>query len=301
MKKPNQFRSSNFYMETGDILHMRFKGETGTTPTIVVNVENPDGTTNEETVPGQGIALDATDITSSGFTANWNFIVNATGYYLYVATDSAFTSPVVGYNGLDVGGVSTYNVTLLSSETDYYWKITPYNDYGSGESSSTGTITTDSLDDWFLPSINAVTLMHDNLHNFGLGNFSSVTSTAYWSSTESTSHNAYYYNFFAAGSVATFGKEALYRIRPIRSFIDALGGYNVRDFGPGGGYVFYKDGTTCYEAHKEDISAGYVWSNITTVAIGSTSNLINESLNNTTEIIAQIGHTNSAAKLCNDL
>jgi len=54
-------------------------------------------------------------ITSTSFTANWSSSTGATSYRLYVATDAAFTNMVTGYNDLNVGNLTSYNVTGLSS------------------------------------------------------------------------------------------------------------------------------------------------------------------------------------------
>jgi hypothetical protein len=69
----------------------------------------------------------ASSITTTGFTANWLAHSNATGYYLDVATDDAFTSMVAGYSNKDVANVTTYAVSGLSSGTNYYYQIRGYN------------------------------------------------------------------------------------------------------------------------------------------------------------------------------
>lgn len=92
-------------MDENDILHIIIRDELGTTPTFLLQTEYIDGTNNENEVPGAPITSAASDITSSSFMAHWSFTENATGYYLDVATDSAFTSMVAGYDGLDVGNV----------------------------------------------------------------------------------------------------------------------------------------------------------------------------------------------------
>lgn len=69
------------------------------------------------------------------------------------------------------------------------------------------------FDDWFLPSIDELDLMYTNLKKNNLGDF---VSDGYWSSTEIDSVNAYRKRFDNGG--LDVGKDALYRVRPIRSF-----------------------------------------------------------------------------------
>lgn len=49
-----------------------------------------------------------------------------------------------------------------------------------------------------------------------------------------------------------------------------------------------------------NISTSQIWSNITTTAVGSSAQSFWDGLNNSNSIIGQVGHTNSAAKLCRD-
>jgi hypothetical protein len=52
--------------------------------------------------------------------ANWNAVGGTTSYILDVATDAAFTNFVTGYNGLNVGVVTTYAVTNVPPGPIYY-------------------------------------------------------------------------------------------------------------------------------------------------------------------------------------
>jgi uncharacterized protein (TIGR02145 family) len=138
MDKANVFRSSSFHMDEGDILHMLFLDEDGVQ--IDVDLWNVD--TDTETLPDTPTSLPASDITDSSFTANWYFNENTTGFYLDVATDSAFTAMVVGYNNLNVLNVNSYSVVGLSSSTEYFYRIRAYNNTGtSGNSNSLSAIT----------------------------------------------------------------------------------------------------------------------------------------------------------------
>lgn len=63
---------------------------------------------------------------TSGFTANWSAPTTGTVQYyrLDVATDSMFNNKLANYNGLNVGNVTTYNVTGLTNNQTYYYRIT---------------------------------------------------------------------------------------------------------------------------------------------------------------------------------
>ncbi len=68
----------------------------------------------------------------------------------------------------------------------------------------------------------------------------------------------------------------------------------------GGGVVFWVDHTGEHGliVSMVDMSTGHSWSNITNLSVGTTNDW--DGANNTTAIIGQSGHTNSAAKLCDD-
>lgn len=70
----------------------------------------------------------ASAITSSSFSANWGSLTGASSYILDVSTSSTFASFVTGYNGLNVGNVTTYSVnTNLSPGTTYYYRVRAVN------------------------------------------------------------------------------------------------------------------------------------------------------------------------------
>jgi len=89
------------------------------------------------------VATAATGIGATSFSANWNAASGAAGYRLDVATDSAFTSFVSGYNDLDAGNVTTASVTGLTTGTTYYYRIRAYS--GSFLSYHSNTITVTSV------------------------------------------------------------------------------------------------------------------------------------------------------------
>lgn len=151
--------------------------------------------------------------------------------------------------------------------------------------------------DWFLPSRNELNEMYIALKVFGVGGFGS---NSYWSSSEDIATKAFF-QFFGDGTQGSILKSNSRYVRAARKFTSGIGAYSLRDVGPAGGLIFYISGTTYYEAAPSDQSSGQVWSNIGTVLIGTTGTAIGAGIANTAAIIAQSGHTDSAAKLCNDL
>lgn len=341
MNKDNIFKSSSFYMSEGDVLHLLFRDESGTAVQVTLNSLNDDADT-----PEAPTALAASDITSSGFVANWYLNENSLGYYLDVAIDSGFTSMVAGYDNLDVGDVSEYTVTGLTGATTYFYRLRAYNDNGTSTDSNTVTtdttagaplvdldgnvyttvviglqtwlvenfrcekyadgtaipeISTGEYDDWFLPSYDELNQMYVNLKLFSVGGFADAW---YFSSSEYNASYAYAEQFYGGNMQQSYYKYATIHVRACRSFVDIVGAYALRDTGPAGGLIFYIDGagTTYYEAAPSDQSASQAWSNVIDVEIGATAQgtAIGTGQANTTAIIGQVGHTDSAAKICND-
>ena len=66
----------------------------------------------------------------------------ATGYRLDVATDSSFINYVPGYQDLDVGNTSSYNVTGLSCNIHYFYRLRASNANGTGPDSNVITVRT---------------------------------------------------------------------------------------------------------------------------------------------------------------
>jgi uncharacterized protein (TIGR02145 family) len=342
MKKPNVLKSSEFHLDEGDVLHLLFTDELYTSPTITLNSVTTGGTDNRELPPDAPVALDASDITSTSFSANVNLMENTLGFYLDVATDSAFTAFVAGYNDLDIGLVDTYPVVGLDDATTYYYRFRGYNDYGTGQSSNVITTLTDienvvdadgnvytyvtigtqqwmvenlkttkyadltpipnisDYNDWFMPSKDELNAMYTELHLNGKGSF---LATVYGSSSENdaTTYNAL--DFGTGVWITNKPKGDASDVRACRLFTSASPSYNLGDAGQAGGLIFWKSGNNYLESSPLEYGSGAAggFSNITALAIGTTGTAIGTGQANTTAIINQVGHTDSAAKLCDDL
>ncbi len=68
-------------------------------------------------------ALTPDVVSSTYFIAKWTPVTGATSYTLTVATDPYMTSPIPGYNNLNVGNVTSYKVTGLRCGTTYYFQV----------------------------------------------------------------------------------------------------------------------------------------------------------------------------------
>jgi N-acetylneuraminic acid mutarotase len=86
--------------------------------------------------PAAPRARNATNVTATSFTANWDAVSGATGYQLDVSTSSSFGNYVPGYQNLDVGNTTSRNVTALTANTTYYYRLRAYNANGTSPNSN---------------------------------------------------------------------------------------------------------------------------------------------------------------------
>ncbi len=75
----------------------------------------------------------------TSFRANWQSVANATSYRLDVSTNSGFSSYVSGYQDLNVGDVTQYDVEGLTTGTIYYYRVRVVTDCGTSSNSETQT------------------------------------------------------------------------------------------------------------------------------------------------------------------
>lgn len=116
---------------------------TGISRTAWTNFTTPAFALALPLTPLAPVASAATVIACNSFTANWAAATDAnhlsadiTKYYLDVAIDAGFTSMVPGYTNLDVGNVTTFSVTGLSTGTNYYYRVRAMNVCGTSVSSN---------------------------------------------------------------------------------------------------------------------------------------------------------------------
>lgn len=241
------------------------------------------------------IAEDASDIENDSFVANWEEESEAKGYIIDVSKDIDFSTFII--DGLEIGNVKDYNITGLDDANIYYYRIYAYDNNVISVASNIVETKTKAAD-YFLPPKDLLTEMRTILYVEGVGDF--TEDKYYWSSSESAMDGAWG-QYINDGTWGQLPKDDTYAVRACRLFTADVGAYELRDTGPAGGLIFYIDGTTYCEAAPSDQSISQSWSNISDIAIGTTGTAIGTGQANTTAIINQTGHTNSAAKLCNDL
>lgn len=100
------------------------QGTSSVAPTVQVDGIKV-GLTWSDIIPASAapVASAATNVTSSGFRANWNNFTGSTGYYLDLSTASDFSSFIDGYNNKSVGNVTSLDIASLNPDTKYYYRI----------------------------------------------------------------------------------------------------------------------------------------------------------------------------------
>jgi len=170
-----------------------------------------------------------------------------------------------------------------------------------------------TFDDWFLPSLEELRAMYEELYLVGteFGGVGKFSSGFQWSSSENdvvgpleTPSNSAYTIPFISGVAEASLKYGPGYVRACRSFTTSTI-YALRDVGPAGGLIFHiiNNGSgsyTYYEAAPYD-QPYQIWSNIDNIALGTTGTAIGTGAANTAAITAQAGHLISAANDCSNL
>jgi gliding motility-associated-like protein len=80
--------------------------------------------------------------TCSSITINWSSVAGATTYFIDVATDIAFSTPLAGYTNLNTGNVQTLTINALPEGATYFYRIRASNGCGTSADIFTGSIAT---------------------------------------------------------------------------------------------------------------------------------------------------------------
>ncbi len=133
-------------LNAGNVLAQNVAGLTaGTKYYYRVRGSNVGGTSGSSNIvsvttvvatPPAPVAIAASNIGQTSFTANWNASAGATAYLLDVATDTNITSILPAYSNLNVGNVLTRNVTGLTADTKYYCRVRGTNAGGTSGNSN---------------------------------------------------------------------------------------------------------------------------------------------------------------------
>lgn len=96
-------------------------------------------------IPPAPVAASATNVTASGFTANWNSSSGASAYYFDLSQTSSFSSFIGEYNNYYLTATSL-TLSGLLAETTYYYRVRATNIAGTSVSSNNITVQTAAED-----------------------------------------------------------------------------------------------------------------------------------------------------------
>jgi hypothetical protein len=97
--------------------------------------------------PEAPVALNASDLRVTSFSANWNSVPNVSEYLISISRDSLFTSIVPGFDQKRIENETSVFVENLEPDTNYYYKVKALFPPQESEFSNTVTVKTIGLDD----------------------------------------------------------------------------------------------------------------------------------------------------------
>jgi hypothetical protein len=108
----------------GQVMRMRALFDTGTGVRRQM-LEMAEYLTTDCTLSEAPVAIDASDLTPVGFTANWKALENADKYFLSVYQKDIDENPVYleGFKDREVGNKLLYSITDLSHNTKYFYSV----------------------------------------------------------------------------------------------------------------------------------------------------------------------------------
>ena len=165
--------------------------------------------------PSAPTANAPTGLGNGYFTANWSASSGATNYYLDVATDSGFSSFVVGCQNLSVGNVTSYAITALPATATYYYRLRASNAAGTSGNSNTQNA--------------AITLTApDPVSTFIITSVTDTTVSLSWSPADGATGYVYYktddYIFHTIGNVTSY---TLTGLSPSTGYTASISGTNA--------------------------------------------------------------------------
>ncbi|NTW32959.1 MAG: hypothetical protein HGB12_10075 [Bacteroidetes bacterium] len=83
------------------------------------------------------VTMAGSGVTQTQITVNWNASSGAAHYHFDISTSNSFASFVTGFNNMDVGNVTTYNVTGLTCGITYYYRVRAENTCSTSGNSGT--------------------------------------------------------------------------------------------------------------------------------------------------------------------
>lgn len=235
-----------------------------------------------------GTMNDQSIVMGSGVNLNTNTYTRSNYYFIGWATTpsgSVEYTNNAGYFLSTAGNVTLYAVWAPYRSVTYV-----------GNSNSSGTVPVDTTkyktNDSATVSGNSGNLVGAIIRDGIKGRFTGWNTAADGSGTP-----------YSAGSTLIMGSS---NVTLYARYSGTVGG-----IGPGTGIVFYDKGASsgtpswrylelAPDFFTDTYYGGFNWSNIFSVAIGTTGTAIGTGTTNTTAIIAQSGHTSSAAKMCKD-